>query len=312
MKKINSNILDAAVSLLLCSAAFAGDGVSVNTSGTGYAIKGTNTMNSGSPAGVLGIASDTGSATSTGVQGISNSSSGIGTSGKSPWTGVFGYATALSGETWGVYGKSDSAIGTGVFGTGKSYGVFGQALDLVGWDLYSQGNAKVVGDLVVTGNVSGTVAADAVSWNAVTSYVSLPATAFQPQNNVTQYSHVGHTLRPEGDGWPQVFVAPVQLPHGAQIQKFTLYWSDDSIVHNVSADLYRTNLSTAESIIASVDSSGSSATTGSTTTSTISLPIVDNSLYSYYVWAKLHKDSGMPTIGTLHGVVIEYTIDRPY
>lgn len=312
MKKIKSAVLGATVSLLLSSTLFAGNGITVTTSSSSHAIKATNTMNSGAPIGIQGIASDAGGATSTGVEGVSNSSSGIGTSGKSPWTGVFGHATALSGETWGVYGKSESSIGTGVFGAGKSYGVYGSALDLAGWGLYSQGNAKVVGDLVVTGSVTGSVAASTVSWTAVTSYLSIPAPAFQPRVSGMQYANSGNSLFPTVDGGTAVFIAPVQLPHGAVIQKLTLNWSDDSNTDSVSARLYRTDLLTSETTLATVDSSGSPSVTGATTTSSIATPIVDNSSYSYYIWATLYKDSLIPTLGQLHSVVIEYTIDRPY
>jgi hypothetical protein len=92
---------------------------------TGVAHNGTNAT------GVFGWTTQ-----GTGVQGSSDSSVGVrGTSNSG--TGVYGRST----DGTGVYGRSDTQVG--VFGEGPSFGV------------YSKGDAKVEGNLAVTGSASG-------------------------------------------------------------------------------------------------------------------------------------------------------------
>lgn len=122
-----------------------------------------------SPSARLDVAGDTGvggvagrvtnenddDVTSYGFRGVSNSS---GTAS----FGVVGESAASSGFTFGVGGFSDSPEGGGVYGYTESsdgYGVFGRA-NGAGYGLYSDGPAKVDGDLEVTGNKNFVQAVD--------------------------------------------------------------------------------------------------------------------------------------------------------
>lgn len=63
--------------------------------------------------------------------------------------GVFGHASAGTGDVWGVHGRTDSSAGTGVFGiaaanSGTNYGVWGESLSptgrgVLGWSKATSG-----------------------------------------------------------------------------------------------------------------------------------------------------------------------------
>ncbi len=266
------------------SKSVAGAGISGwNTnSGGGYGIYGNSTASGGTPYGVYGVASDTGSATSYGVYGQSNSTSGTGVGGKAPTNGVYGEATNTTGSTWGVYGKSTSTSGYGV---------------------YSNGNAHVEGLL---------------TWKTFTSSVSIPGLAFQPfdSTDILVRDLSGGGVTP-GNGVSSRFYAPAQLPNNATVTKLTFYWADSSNV-NGSAALYQTDLQGAESFMVQAFSSGGSSgggggttVTSSSSSTSVSNPIIDNTQYSYYIYLNLPTDSNSATIKA-YGVTIEYTITQPY
>ncbi len=75
--------------------------------------------------GVEGIGTCGGITESTGVYGHTECEMGYGVKGYSPYTGVRGHASAVSGTTFGVYGESDSPDGYAVYGTAPKYGVYG-------------------------------------------------------------------------------------------------------------------------------------------------------------------------------------------
>ena len=244
-------------------------------SSSGYGVYGNNSAGSGTPYGIYGIASDTGSATSYGVYGKSNSSVGTGVGGIAPTNGVYGEASNNSGTTWGVYGKSNSPNGYGV---------------------YSNGNAHVEGSL---------------TWQAVVSYITIPAAAFKPSLNGYSFSNYGNTLTP-GDATSSGYVAGVNLPNGANISNLTFYWTDGA-TDDGHVSLYRTDLDGNEILMASASTHGGGpgdSVTGSSGPSTISYPLIDNSSHSYYIWASLPLDADGAV--SLYGVVIEYTIEHPY
>ena len=108
-------------------------GVDVETAATtGVAIRGTATAETGA---------------TTGVRGVTDSVDG---------RGVQGIASQPVGATIGVFGTVESAEGTGVLGQaqldhGVSYGLRGQNPSPDGYAVFSEGRAKVEGDLQVTG-----------------------------------------------------------------------------------------------------------------------------------------------------------------
>ncbi len=128
------------------------------TAGSGAAVKGVSTAALGTSYGVYG---QTASTTGWGVYGYASSGSGAtmgvyGQSASTTGSGVTGRTTATSGATVGVAGRSDSAEGTGVQGyasasSGAGCGVYGRTDSPSGYGVYSEGNAKVAGELEVTG-----------------------------------------------------------------------------------------------------------------------------------------------------------------
>ncbi len=231
--------------------------------------------------------------------------------------GVYGRNTASSGKPIGVYGQAEAFAGIGVYGTGPyagvygrgegraqfpTYGVYGENASPNGYGIYSKGDAHIEGTL---------------TWEPITGFVSIPAAAFRPYQGGGNFTNSGHTLEPD-DAQTRLFLAPVYLPHEATVTKMTFYWSDGSDESNAKATLYRIDLAGSEELMAYTESSGgfssstsSQVATSSTSTTTIDYPTVDNSQYAYYVWLVLDVDGdGGKT--KAHGVVIEYTIDRPH
>ncbi len=105
--------------------------------------------------GVYGYASSS-SGMTYGVFGKSDSSSGVGVRGESPYTGVSGAATLTSGTTYGVFGWATSPGGAGVFGTNQSsgsgaHGVKGDTMGSGGWASGVYGTAHYNTAIGVTG-----------------------------------------------------------------------------------------------------------------------------------------------------------------
>lgn len=97
----------------------------------GHIIKGTNSANAANSVGVYGVAS-AGSGETAGVRGDSASTTGL---------GVYGRTTAGSGANYGVWGQSGSASGTGVYGVvtasaGTTYGLSGRVQSPSGYGVY--------------------------------------------------------------------------------------------------------------------------------------------------------------------------------
>ena len=277
-------------------------------SGRAYGVYGQSDSADPNGAGVYGWATAASEATK-GVYGQTDSN-GYAAS------GVFGFASATNGEVYGAFGQTFSNEGAGVYGlgtmtgtvgyanssSGTTYGVYGKANSPNGYGIYSQGNAHVEGQL---------------TWKPITSYLSIPAAAFTPYKNDHVYTNDGHTLTP-GNSSSASYLAPVQLPQGATVTDFTFYWTDCSN-DNGYARLYRIDLAGNEiSMVSPVSTSGGSSgggggscSTSSSNSTAISPAGIDNERYAYYVWLNLPTDTNGATVKA-HGVVIEYTIDRPY
>jgi hypothetical protein len=141
----------------------------ITNTGTGHAIIGENTNNSGLTYGVQGTSY---SPTGIGVYGYGASNNGsnvgvLGLSSSSDGVGVQGYNTSNTGATRGVVGQIQSATGSGVEGistsaTGNSNGVTGSSSSTTGAggsfsNSASGGNALVTQQgAVKIGNLSGT------------------------------------------------------------------------------------------------------------------------------------------------------------
>ena len=276
-------------------------GITVRGSENNHVFGAVNTDSSNSNAALYG---ETKSSTGAGVSGWNTASSG--------GYGVYGRSTANAGTSYGVYGKSESDLGSGVGGEGQtgvygkavggtgvnpSFGVYGDADPSgVSYGLYSNGDAHVQGLL---------------TWKPITSYLSIPAAAFVPADNYNSKTlNSGAFIRPNGS-FPENVYAPVHLPHNARITKITAHWKDDDPNNDGTITLYRSNSAGSLAAIVQVSTSGSSGN-GSSANSNVnaSYAQVDNANFLYYVNAYLPTD-GTNYVG-LYGVIIEYTIDRPY
>ncbi|HEY76716.1 MAG TPA: hypothetical protein G4O00_11145, partial [Thermoflexia bacterium] len=294
------------------------------TSGTNYGVYGRSGSTSGR--GVYGYATAV-SGTTYGVYGRSDSTSG---------RGVYGYAQATSGTTYGVYGFASSSSGYGVYGSSAGYGVYatGNVGDIrlsdtgtiyantsssSNLELHSNNRVDVhlddddeyrVNSLFRVLNGSDTAVftvteTGAVSWTPKTGYLSIPSVAFRPREDGYNFVNTENYLV-NSDGNSDYYFAPVYLPHGATVTRMTFYWNDQSS-SNGSTILFRKDLSSGSAAwMASVFSSGNSGY-GSSSTTSISNPIIDNSLYTYILQWNL-PDS------TIWGyaVIIEYTYTGPH
>lgn len=268
-------------------------GYAESNSFAAYGVKGETTQPHGVGVQGLGIY--------TGVHGATTDSTGTGfgvqgTTVSNAGTGVFGYAAADTGSTNGVRGDAKSSSGTGVYGvasaiSGKNYGVYGQTYSASGYGVYSFGNAHVEGDL---------------TWKDVTSYLTIPAAAFQPNLDGYTFTNSGRSVLPTGANPALYFLAPVNLPHGAIVTNITFHWTDTDVTEGALLQLYRIDLAGGEVPMATLVSIGNPGA-GSSSENTIGLSTIDNSQYGYYLWLSLPS-----TALEAHGVVIEYTIDQPY
>ncbi|MFQ5435177.1 MAG: hypothetical protein ACE5FD_09905, partial [Anaerolineae bacterium] len=210
-------------------------------------------------------------------------------------TAVYGYASAASGTALGVVGQVESTDGNGVSGlaeaaTGSAIGVYGRSNSATGYGVYSNGNAHVEGQL---------------TWKPITSSLSIPPAAFNPTDNNGSYVQGGYYLYPGASSPATVFYAPVNLPQGATVTKFTFHWYDNSGADGF-ADLKRSNPNILPVKMAQAPTSGS-AGQSLTTDTTIVNAVIDNTQYSYFIALYL-PDNGV----IAYDMFIEYTIDRPY
>jgi hypothetical protein len=200
--------------------------------------------------------------------------------------GVVGQSTTSAG----VYGNSASNYG--VWGISRDgSGVVGQSDN--GYAVYSAGPAYIAGEL---------------SWSSKTSYISVSAAAFRPSGDLYTFANIGNYLAPS-DPNSSLFVAPIQLPHGAVITSVTYFWQDldPGVDKNTWVELERSDLDGTGVPLVEVYSSGGSGN-GSTKEPCTFNCEVDNSQYAYF----LEVNFTSTALQALYGVTIEYTITEPY
>jgi hypothetical protein len=306
--------------------------VQTNAGGTAQALLGHASSRTGQSNGVYGSTNSwdggagvvgRGEATTGkayGVAGVSFSTGGTGVYGTAPTTGTVGIATSNTGVNYGVYGRNASYSGAGVYGESSNSGgtgvrgysasgpgvagsstsgpgVAGSSTSGPGvWGYSTSGHAIwSEGDTHINGNLT---------WVTRTSYIAVSAAAFGPVDENYMYTNWGNTLAPK-NMITRYYYAPVQLPHGATVTKIKFYWSDVSGDYNGRCYLYRNDMQGGGDTLGTVDTSSG---TGSSETTTITNPVVDNSQYAYYLGWDL--EGGGDVEG--YGVVIEYTISEPY
>jgi hypothetical protein len=154
-----------------------------------------------------------------------------------------------------------------------------------------------------TSATSATSATNATNaTNATTATNALALGGVAPGSYVTKSGTLtisGNTFHPLGTGtntncFPEttsgtagaVLFAPVMLPNGVSITKFTYYWWDADGTDS-TATLTRTNLpATGVPIpMAALSSSGAASTHSSSSTTAITNPVIDNDAAMYYVKA---------------------------
>jgi hypothetical protein len=123
------------------------------SNGGGEAIRANGQQNHG-------LVATTANLSANAVKATSSAAGGFAIRGEATATGiaVSGYA---SGNGRGVQGEAVADGGVGVFGnaqstTGTNYGVFGSTNSTTGYGVFSQGNARVDGDLGVSANLTVT------------------------------------------------------------------------------------------------------------------------------------------------------------
>jgi len=123
---------------------------------------------------------------------------------------------------------------------------------------------------------TGTPINKAALWKA--GNISVPAAAFVPCTNISYYNF-GWVLFNWGSTWA-VFVASVQLPHGATVTNFTFYWYDIGN-DDLHCELDRGDQTVLQTM-ASTYSLGAPGD-GSSYDDTILYATVDNNKYVYYL-----------------------------
>jgi hypothetical protein len=152
------------------------------------------------------------------------------------------------------------------------------------------------GDTHINGNLT---------WVTRTSYIAVSAAAFVPQEETYDYTNQGYQLGTSTTD--SEYYAHVQLPHGSRVISMTFYWYDvfGGLI-DASCKLYRNDMANnTEQQMAEVWSFGDGGD-GSSNTSSVTYPDIDNQRYSYYLeWV---LDSSLRG----YGVVITYEYTEPY
>jgi hypothetical protein len=168
-----------------------------------------------------------------------------------------------------------------------------------------------LGDNVFTGDqvVQGQLTTDAVVYNTPrTHYVSVGGAAFTPRLSTTGYTRV----LGNGDAYVtsvgafDALVTPVQLPDGAIVTEMQATLKDNSAT-DLEIALWRQSNGGGFNEIASVATTGTSASYQTLTDSTISSATVDNSTNSYLVHAFSPSWPGSAELAVL-SVRVTYTL----
>jgi hypothetical protein len=181
------------------------------------------------------------------------------------------------------------------------------------------GSSTPTEKLSVAGNVLIPGANEYLYAAPKTKYFSLPSMAFNSENATTyQNSFLSGCIFPIGasTGLATYFVAPVYLPDGATVTKLDAYVVDNDATYNVSGVWLWQQPGTVgttygNSVI--MANTGSTASSSSViqmlTTSSITNPIINNNLNSYFVRVGLAQSATVGNI-RLAKVVITYTINK--
>ncbi|HEX2837409.1 MAG TPA: hypothetical protein VHN77_04700 [Phycisphaerales bacterium] len=160
-------------------------------------------------------------------------------------------------------------------------------------------------------HVGGSLLVDgAITMPATTRVLSIPSTAFTVVSSFTDFFNSTTGLRTWDAGILGQYVAPVLLPDGAVITSVTMFVNDSS-ADDASVFLQRIDLTTGSAVVkATCTSSGTASGIRSFTDATVSNPDVDNSLFSYSLFADLRGQAAGSTL-SLRAVQVHYQITTP-
>jgi len=142
--------------------------------------------------------------------------------------------------------------------------------------------------------------------DTVISYYSIPCVAFNPYVDTQTYVRGHPCLYSTSLVGENVFLAPVFLPHDAEVIEFKAWVYDIDNTYNVYVNIGRDSLASygPGEVMASCVSSVSNGFE-ELTDNTISFPIIDNATYRY--WAGVSFPSGNVSLRLL-GMRIEYQV----
>ncbi len=148
-----------------------------------------------------------------------------------------------------------------------------------------------------------------------TRYYSMPAAAFNVGyvNNTTFVSNIfgDYIINGNTSYMNAGYFAPVNLPDGAIVTDFKMYYYKEDAAATITAELDRVDPSTGGIVgMALVVGSSTSGFSASVSDSTISNATIDNSAYCYYVEADLDNNNSVQDVKFV-GVRITYTIASP-
>jgi hypothetical protein len=143
-----------------------------------------------------------------------------------------------------------------------------------------------------------------------TRYVSVPAAAFTSYEDGYDYTnHARYLIHHHSPDGGTGYMAPIELPQGAQVERIGFHWYDMDISHVGVARLQRTELGLGNVIeMASAATSGALGY-GESVDDTIANRVIDNTRYAYWlVWDLPASDGAVKGCG----VVVEYTEGRVF
>lgn len=170
------------------------------------------------------------------------------------------------------------------------------------------GTNSPTSQLEVAGDVEIPAANDYTYSTAKTNYVSVSASAFTPIDRLTfDGTGTGNARWISGGtaGNANVMYAPINLPDGASITEFEIFYNDQDAVYAVSGEIEGFTLST-NSIFSIATTPTSTAGIGSVTDNTIS-HIVNNASITYFLKFNTYEANSDLWI---RGAVITYTVTK--
>jgi len=230
------------------------------------------------------------------------------------------FLTPNSSESGILFGKASDAAHGGI--------VYNNFDNPNGLQFRTNGNStKMVitstGDVGIGDNfpdekleVVGNVKASSYKYSSPkTYYYSIPSTGFQPTNNTDPVDILVDNIHYSSTTTVGQLVAPVNLPHGAVVTAFTVYYHDASTPADLLIQLLRREHSNGSlmNIMASFESASTPGNTNGTD-NTIFEPQINNLAYTYSIFVRSVQGTlvhAWPSTSLLlRSIVITYTLSE--